>query len=524
MKSAKWTMCGAVLLIISATAVWSQQNANGAGSPPTASTSQLPRLVRFGGTLKDVNDNPLTGITGVTFSLYSEQAGGSPLWLETQNVQPDKNGHYTVQLGSTKPDGLPVDLFTSEQARWVGVQVSGQAEQPRVLVVSAPYALKAGDAETLGGKPASAYALATPQTATSAPANEGAKANAAISASNNNQSSIQAAITGSGATNYIPRWTSSTALGNSNIFQNATNKDIGIGTATPTATLDVKGNVVFTGNQTVNGLLTVHGGTASVATATFNSAGGYILEGRSKGANEFNLDGAGNLFANGSLFTNGGIANDGFAVDSKGNLSTTGSVSANAGSFAGNGISTVVGDPGCGSGYAGIGFGAMSACTSYSLVGDGTNTYLNSTSNGSIHLRNNNNELMTVNSSGAMNVLGNASQNLGSAGFVKAMVYYHPAQSPPIVRCYNSQLAGAAASTPPCGITISFPLGGDDPFFDLGFEVDNRFVTVTAVSPADQNPASVTLYPYNTSNTQLRFEETDIYGNPINVPLYVFIY
>jgi hypothetical protein len=131
---------------------------------------------------------------------------------------------------------------------------------------------------------------------------------------------------------------------------------------------------------------------------------------------------------------------------------------------------------------------------------------------------------MTVNSSGAMNVLGNASQNLGSAGFVKAMVYYHPAQSPPIVRCYNSQLGGAAASTPPCGITVSFPLGGDDPFFDLGFEVDNRFVTVTAVSPADQNPASVTLYPYNTSNTQLRFEETDIYGTPINVPLYVFIY
>ena len=118
--------------------------------------SSLPRLIRFGGTVKDVSDNPLTGVVGITFSLYSEQTGGTPLWIETQNATADSRGHYAVLLGSTKPEGLPADLFTSEQARWVGVQVSGQAEQPRVLLVSAPYALKAGDAETIGGLPPSA--------------------------------------------------------------------------------------------------------------------------------------------------------------------------------------------------------------------------------------------------------------------------------------------------------------------------------------------------------------------------------
>src|SRR5271154_2998850 len=141
--------------------------------------SALPRLVRFGGTVKDLNGNPLTGVVGITFALYSEQSGGAALWLETQNVTADNTGHYTALLGSTKPDGLPAELFTSEQARWVGVQVSGQAEQPRVLLVSAPYALKAGDAETIGGLPPSAFMLAKTETAsTGKSASEPASSNA----------------------------------------------------------------------------------------------------------------------------------------------------------------------------------------------------------------------------------------------------------------------------------------------------------------------------------------------------------
>jgi hypothetical protein len=81
----------------------------------------VPRLVRFGGALKDPNGNPLAGVAGITFALYSGQTGGAPLWLETQNVTADSNGRYTALLGATKPDGLPAELFTSEQARWVGV-------------------------------------------------------------------------------------------------------------------------------------------------------------------------------------------------------------------------------------------------------------------------------------------------------------------------------------------------------------------------------------------------------------------
>jgi hypothetical protein len=61
----------------------------------TATTNiVVPMLVNFVGVLTDTNGKPLTGITGVTFSLYADPQGGAPLWLETQNVQPDKLGHY----------------------------------------------------------------------------------------------------------------------------------------------------------------------------------------------------------------------------------------------------------------------------------------------------------------------------------------------------------------------------------------------------------------------------------------------
>jgi hypothetical protein len=164
--------------------------------------------------------------------------------------QPMVNKVYRV---TKVKEGLPVDLFAYGEACWLGVQPQGRSEQPRVMLVSVPYALKAVDAETLGGKPASAYALATPQTGGS----ESEKANAAISASNPNQSSIEASISGSGTKNFISRWTSSTALGNSNIFENTASKEIGIGTTTPSATLDVNGTTLLSGGSASTFGLTV---------------------------------------------------------------------------------------------------------------------------------------------------------------------------------------------------------------------------------------------------------------------------
>ena len=117
-------------------------------------TTSVPTLIRYGGILKDAQGETKQG---VTFAIYKQQEGGAPVWLETQNVSVDAAGHYSVLLGSTATAGLPDDLFSSQEQRWLGVQVQGQAEQPRVLLVSVPYAMKAGEADRLAGHSASEF-------------------------------------------------------------------------------------------------------------------------------------------------------------------------------------------------------------------------------------------------------------------------------------------------------------------------------------------------------------------------------
>lgn len=73
-------------------------------------------------------------------------------------------------------------------------------------------------------------------------------------------------------------------------------------------------------------------------------------------------------------------------------------------SISGNGIATFIGDPGCGAGYAGIGFGGLYSCWSYSLVGDGTNTFINRPTGGTMHFREGNGDEMTIIPGGAVGI------------------------------------------------------------------------------------------------------------------------
>ena len=125
----------------------------------------VPRFVKFSGELPKFAGAIRGRVIAIKFSIYGNSRGGDPLWQETQNVQLDTQGRYDAMLGATRSDGLPMELFSSGETRWLAVQPlwPGENEESRVMLVSVPYALQAANAQTLGGLPPSAYVKATPQ-------------------------------------------------------------------------------------------------------------------------------------------------------------------------------------------------------------------------------------------------------------------------------------------------------------------------------------------------------------------------
>jgi hypothetical protein len=240
---------------------------------PVMTENSVPRLVQFNGTLKDSAARVVSGVVSVTFALYAEQDGGAPLWTETQNVLADANGHYNALLGTATSGGFPVELFSvsSGGSRWLGVTVARQPEMARVLLASVPYALKAADADTLGGRPASDYvttqqltargAAAAPPTTVIAAGGVGEPDATGVAVNGSDValgSGTNAAVpdlssqrvtqlSGTGTAQYLPLWTSSSTLGTSKIYQ-AKGGFIGINTNTPLLQLDVNGNSIFRGS------------------------------------------------------------------------------------------------------------------------------------------------------------------------------------------------------------------------------------------------------------------------------------
>jgi hypothetical protein len=251
MKSLNHSLAAFLVIVTLAGWLVGQQQA----TTPFAAT--VPQLVNYSGKAVDAKGDVITGIAGITFSIYKDQYEGAPLWMETQNVTADDHGNYSVQLGATKSEGLPLDVFTSGEARWLGVRINGGEEQPRVMLLSVPYALKAGDAATVGGLPPSAFVLAVPAGSTSADASPSPASE-----------TVQPALSGSGTTAYVPLWTpNGTTLGNSVLYQTGSGSSakVGVNTTTPATTLDVKGG------ETVRGTLSLPATATATATSGKNS-------------------------------------------------------------------------------------------------------------------------------------------------------------------------------------------------------------------------------------------------------------
>ncbi len=177
----------------------------------------VPRVIWLNGTFRPADKRPVGSVETVTVAVYREREGGDAVWQETQTVTMEADGRYSLLMGSTLSDGMPLDVFTSGEPRWIGITVNrpGEAEQPRVHLASVPYALKAADTETLGGKPASVYVLAEQEKTPHA----------------SRHSTDAASPLTAGTPGYLGMFVDPANLGNSVLYQNGA--AIGLGTAMP---------------------------------------------------------------------------------------------------------------------------------------------------------------------------------------------------------------------------------------------------------------------------------------------------
>jgi len=310
-------------LCLTGPACWAQRSQT-VTAGVTASRA-VPNVIKYSGVLKDPNGEVITALKGVTFLIYKDEQGGAPLWVETQNVQPDKAGRYTVQLGAVSKDGLPPDVFMTGEARWLAVQVAEEAEQARISLVAVPYAMKAADAETVGGKPASAFVLAQPQ------ASSGSTSKAESS------NALLPNVGGTGAANFIAKWTSSSNLGKSVIFQtnatSATPNLVGVNTQTPAAQLDTEAPAIVS-----TGIQGVTPSTAFFAAGVFGHATGasgltrgvYGVADSPSGIGVHGIAATGGQFETGTglILKGRGFGHDQFLLDASGNMRLSGGISA----------------------------------------------------------------------------------------------------------------------------------------------------------------------------------------------------
>ncbi len=431
-----------------------------------AATVVVPSLIRYGGTVKDALGAPLASSTvGVTFAIYARQEGGAAVWMETQSVTTDASGNYSVLLGSTTATGLPNDLFSQQEQRWLGVQVQGQPEQPRVLMVSVPYAFKAHDAETLGGKSASDFVLANG--ATSAANSGSASGGVAVSLTANGAntqsagSQVQAGQADDGPTNFsgsttdqivavtqngtgagviaaaptlglqgIANAPSGTAYGVQGVAYgtagvgligtatSATGFTYGLrGTSSSTSGTGVRGIDNATSGSTIgiSGYVSSSAGTAGVFN---NAAGGNILVGQNNGATKFTVDGngdvtiAGNFSGSGTLTTAAGVA---------ATLTTTGNaVSGDATATSGAAIG-VSGQTNSGGGAGVQGINLATSGLAYGVVGSTIST-----------------------STGATGVLGEASGLTGATNGVSGITFSNGANAAGVNGQATSIVGGAS--------------------------------------------------------------------------------
>lgn len=266
----------------------------------SVSSADVPDSVNYQGKLTTASGGCLNDTVQMTFTIYADESGTVSEWSETQTQVVVKDGIFSVHLGSVNP--LLHSLFDGS-VKYLGVQVESDPEMaPLKPIVSVAYAFRSAIADSALNVPAagivSVDGVSNPggdvdfiqnNSITITP-NDGANtvtfgethsartddphqvtaaqtgafvsvdgvsnaggdvdfiagANMTITPNDAaNTVTFSAAATGIGGsctTNYIPKFTAPTTIGNSAIYQSG--DYVGVGTTTPGAKLEVSGGSV----------------------------------------------------------------------------------------------------------------------------------------------------------------------------------------------------------------------------------------------------------------------------------------
>ena len=131
-------------------------------APARSAPPALPATVPYQGVLLDSGGAPRTGTVDLTLRIYDAITGGTLLYKQVTPGVPLTDGVFSVTLGPTGSatdapanplttllaDALAGDLGATSPSRFLEITVGTTGALARTQIVSVPYALHAGSADT----------------------------------------------------------------------------------------------------------------------------------------------------------------------------------------------------------------------------------------------------------------------------------------------------------------------------------------------------------------------------------------
>ncbi len=292
-----------------------------------STASAIPQLVNLEGKLNNNVGNPINASVPMTFAIYGAASGGSPLWSETHTSVQINNGIFDVLLGSQTSLNLPFD-----SDYWLAITVNGENMSQRVRIASAGYAFTAKNADKLNNLSSSAF-----QKRVSGNCSVGSS----IRVINENGTVIcENDDVGGADSDWI--------ISGNNMYSNVSG-NVGIGTTTPSAKLDVEVPI---------------GGAATIGHSTCSATGDYAI---ATGYNT-NASGQSSTAIGQSTTASGTISTAmGYSTTASGSRST-----AMGGSTDASGLySTAMGGATTASGYSSTAMGLYTTASGYASTAMG---------------------------------------------------------------------------------------------------------------------------------------------------------